>query len=200
MSHPASESDDEAVGKIDTPAKPTRNIPLLFEPLKAYRHWKISAEQLTAPYQSGIHSVWKDGENVSWCKLLGTPSTQHRKIRHPNTTTFYDCSCGYYSVWQDGHDYARDTNLISSEIFGVVELYGNVCIGVHGARATKARIVALHLPPGIWTPFNKGRTNALMENYPSVRFYRSRENLIKGEGVEYPTSLINSTYSGSNFG
>lgn len=166
--------------------------PLLFEPIKAYRHWDLSGGVLTAPHHNSF--AWRDGENIAHCSSCGKSAVECARYGR-----FRLCNCGFYCVWSDRDGYARPSNLSVGKIFGVIELYGNVTLGPQGARATKAKIVALHVPPGSWRPFQK--YPPVMDNYPSARFYRNRDNLIVAEGVEFPQELFKKTdNTGAAFG
>lgn len=162
------------------------NKPLVFEALKAYRHWDIKGGQLAAPHHGSF--IWKPGENIALCERTG-----HTAVECANSARYTNCGCGFYCVWDDTNQYAMHTNLMRSTVFGVIEIYGAVTIGGDGARAAKAKIVALHIPPNVWTPFNRGRLSVhpLMESYLGVRFYKERANLIAAEGVQRPDTLLN---------
>lgn len=151
----------------------------------AYRHWTVTtAGRLVSPMHS--KHTWNNGENIAYCE---------RTRRHPGTCAFKQCSCGWYAVWSQTHDYARYTRLSGNTIFGVIACYGRVALGVNGCRADKARIVALHLPiPARSTPSSLIHKR-IRENYPDVRLYRERNNLVLAEGVTVPRDLIGDEFS-----
>lgn len=150
--------------------------PLLFEPIKAYRHWQLTGGRLYAPIHDNFH--WEPGDNVAWCDHKQRPAKECLDI---------NCGCGFYSVWRQDHQYCRQT--AGGLVGGVVALYGKVVVGSSGARASNAKIVAIHLPEGEgWSPFR--RHNSLMRNYPEARFYRDWGNLARMEEVRRPDNLV----------
>lgn len=177
--------------KYATYTKSTPEPPLLFEPLKAYRHWRLNNGRLWTPLHG--HYEWRDGDNQALCE---TKQSKASECLQPG------CQCGFYSVWNRDADYAYADPIHTGKISGVIEIYGKVVIGSSGARASNARVVALWLPDGQpykWTPFTRGR-NRLMENYPDVRFYRNRDNLIKAEKVTRPNHLFESYTDPGGYG
>lgn len=175
-------------------------IPDSTEPFLAYRHFQMTAGGLQPPYHKGgsggVHTTtWHPGECLSYCSV-GMPS------RYSDVCTSPGCACGFYAVWSDDHQYAVSTNYHNQMVFGVIECYGKVKLGPHGCRASKARIVALHLPPvPRWTP-QFSINQAIMEAYDpeGTKFYRSRLNLINAMGVKTPTNLIENIERFSQFG
>lgn len=155
--------------------------PDLFEPILAYRHWdvKLFTGQLKAPMHNDF--TWTDGENVAWCERGNTSSVECKARQY--------CACGFYGVYDDGHQYAYRTNF-PHVLFGVIAAYGTVTIGTRGLRCSKAKIVALHLPYQGRFSFNRSLFNMVRQNYPSVRLYRNRVNLITQENVHLPKELM----------
>lgn len=158
--------------------KQLKEPPLLFEPLKGYRHWLLRGGHLQSPMNNQARVEWKPGEMVAWCKNSNKWATECLRV---------SCGCGFYSVWSANHDYARPTQSIS--IGGVIEIYGKVVVGEYGARASKCRVVALHLPDDArWSPFKHIHT--LRSQFPEARFYRNWNNLIRNEKVNRPDHLV----------
>lgn len=165
-------------------------VPDATEPVLAYRHWKLMRTDLVPPMHTGrgyqrLNSLWKPGESVAWCDV-SQASSDHCKVGYGY------CSCGFYGVWNDDHDYARQTNYNSEIVFGVIACYGRIRLGEQGLRAGRANIVALHLPPvNKYTP-NYTNLMTLMRAYgeKGTKFYKHRDNLVNGLQVHKPKDLI----------
>jgi len=115
----------------------------LFEPITAYREWKIILDSSNNFRLSGIYSqnyVWKNKTNIAKCDLWYS----HKA---PN----FDCNCGFWG-------YKRQIDLIVSiqstllastiisntlYISGVAEFTGTVIEHENGYRAEKAKIKKL---------------------------------------------------------
>lgn len=105
-----------------------------------------------------------------------------------------DCGHGFYAYTQDKHVGATSN---WSGLSGVVEGYGRMLLGSNGGfKASKARIVALHMPPveeflskpggpvvdveketkdrAYWTRMDK----AVRARYPEVLFYSTRAEML----------------------
>lgn len=192
MTEPIGEIGNERRYARSPYASKKEDPPLLFEPVKLYRHWKLQNGRIVTPIHG--HMEWQNGENKAWC--------DHKRCLAKDCPYFDQHSCGFYGVWGDEHQYAEKTSIYSGVIFGVVEFYGRVMLGTYGARGSHARIAALHLPAqdqGVWGVVKRSK-NGLFENYPNVRFYRSRDNLVRAEGVEFPKDLVQGISLGGTFG
>lgn len=112
-------------------------------------------------------SVWMPGENHAKCLIRTVSSyalmygtgdsvrTSERPDEHSMTT----CGHGFYAYYDGSNDYYSE-----GYVSGVVEGYGESVIGTRGFRASKARIVALHIPADVPTVTR----NLIARNYPDV--------------------------------
>lgn len=177
---------------------PDSDVPDYFEPVLAYRHWGLHKGRLSSPMGHdpvGGYGGWNPGECEAFCSVSNLPSTRCAFARS-------GCSCGFYAVYSPTHEYARETSYYGGVVFGVVAAYGRVRLGAHGLRASKAKVVALHLPPvSRWTgDFAAHMT--LMETYGAegTKFFKSRRNLIAAMNVEVPNDLMQKQGYSRNFG
>lgn len=102
-----------------------------------------------------------------------------------------DCNCGFYGFLDGSTDYASD-----SRASGIVEGFGMVTVGTRGFRASKARIIALYMPPE-GTPDEDGRvpswqlqpgaTEKVAANYPDIPLYTDLHRML----FDYPTAPPN---------
>ena len=83
-----------------------------------------------------------------------------------------DCTHGFYGYYESSNDYGE----ADLRVNGVIEGYGEVVIGTRGFRASKARIVALHIPK----KFKRNRR--VLENYATIPFFESFDQMVR----EYP--------------
>lgn len=142
-------------------------IPLAVGSVKGVRSFDVdNFGRLTGVY---YHSIWKPGENQAKCTRMHKPSKvlagkaegitagQNYVIQTgmssvsfgiTSNTKLYaldhgldKCGHGYYAYYDGSNDYRSD-----GRVSAVVEGYGETVIGTRGFRATKAKILALHIP------------------------------------------------------
>lgn len=115
----------------------------LFEPITAYREWKIILDSSNNFRLSGINSpnyIWKNKVNIAKCDL-----------RYSHKAPNFDCTCGFWG-------YKRQIDLISAiqstliadtiisnilYIGGIAEFTGMIIEHENGYRAEKAKIKKL---------------------------------------------------------
>ncbi len=88
------------------------------------------------------------------------------------------CDHGFWAYYTPQSDYASP-----DKVYGVVEGYGQCVIGTKGFRASKARIVALSLPPAT-DEMHGYRLSLVQRNYPDVPTYPSLARML----TEHPLS------------
>ena len=113
-------------------------------------------------------AVWRPGENQAECMerhyemaMFGVstaPAFSLRKSDKPEHS-IAECNHGFYGYYEGSNDYYE-----AGRIMGVIEAYGEAVIGTRGFRASKARIVALHIPDDVSAPLRK----LIARNYPDV--------------------------------
>jgi hypothetical protein len=124
---------------------------------------------------------WVDGENVATCQKHHNPWPMLYYINgkmqqfvapdppepapHPLTT----CRHGFYAYVAGSNDYHNH-----GEIFGVIQGYGEVMIGLRGFRCMKARIVALHVKSSVGLE----RAALIAAHYPRVPWFDSFEAMV----------------------
>lgn len=126
--------------------------------------------------------VWTPGENVAKCykreydsyAMTYSFSTSARTVAVTEPHEITTCGHGFYGYY-DGSDDYHEPGMIS----GVIEGYGETLIGTRGFRASKARIVALHIPDGTL----KVTANLIARNYPDIPRFDSFEAMVSA----YPT-------------
>lgn len=138
--------------------------------------------------------VWTPGENLAECRqdslsaglrslsitLYGhtggyvpfSTETQQRSTRDPHSLV--GCKHGFYGYYDGSNDYYRP-----DRVSGVIEGYGEVVVGTRGFRATKARIIALHIPADV--PY--GMRQRVQRNYRDIPCFDTFEAMV----AEHPT-------------
>lgn len=119
-------------------------------------------------------TVWMPGENVAKCMVQGGVdfiTLQRSELREANLPehSIADCAHGFYGYYEGSNDYYE-----TGRVMGVVEGYGETIIGSRGFRASKARIVALHIPAEI--PY--GRRRLIARNYPGIPTFESFDAMV----------------------
>lgn len=109
-----------------------------------------------------VHDLppWTPDVNDARCDLLGSfwfkrIATGYVQIDLPgefspsNGDHIAGCFCGFYGYYANQRNTYADSMWMIGEcpVSGVVEAYGKTVLGTKGFRASKARIVALCLPP-----------------------------------------------------
>ena len=133
-------------------------------------------------------AVWTPGENVAKCLLrtdqfavhlmfgptgaVTSPSSRTVDAQRP-PHSLAECAHGFYGYYEGSNDYYEP-----GRVMAVVEAYGETVIGTRGFRASKARIVALHVPADLRT----GAARLLARNYPEVPFFDSFDAMV----AEFP--------------
>lgn len=129
-----------------------------------------------------FRAVWLPGENEAKCMerddadyyrqvLLGgspTRGPQVRESRRP-AHSIVECAHGFYGYYEGSNDFYEP-----GRVMGVVEAYGETIIGTRGFRASKARIVALHIPDEV----SVGKRRLITRNYQGVPVFDSFEAMI----------------------
>lgn len=102
-----------------------------------------------------------------------------------------DCNCGFYGFFNGSLDYADD-----HRASGIVEGFGMVNVGTRGFRASKARVIALYMPPeaspdaegkvSSWK-LHPGSTEKVAANYPDVPMYSDLNRML----FDFPTDPPN---------
>jgi len=133
-------------------------------------------------------TVWMPGENVARCMqrpdpmayLMGREPGPLREAQRP-AHSLAECPHGFYGYYEGSNDYYE-----SGRVMGVVEAYGETVIGTRGFRASKARIVALHVPSDV----SVGTRRLLARNYPELPVFDSFAAMVAefppddgGEGI-----------------
>lgn len=124
--------------------------------------------------------VWTPGENQAKCMhrdefgslMYGSSRVELREARRaPHSIA--DCAHGFYGYYEGSNDYYAE-----GRVMAVVEGYGDTVIGTRGFRASKARIVALHIPGGM----NVGRRRLIARNYAGIPIFDSFDAMV----AEFP--------------
>jgi hypothetical protein len=126
------------------------------------------------------NSVWLPGENTAECLarnefalvMYGDGEYDARPSKKP-PHAMTECGHGFYGYYEGSNDYYR-----SDRVMGVVEAYGETIIGTRGFRASKARIVALHIPAEIST----GTRRLITRNYSPIPTFDSFDAMV----AEFP--------------
>lgn len=124
-------------------------------------------------------AIWTPGENVAKCMVRDDYAMFYSESdRAPREATrpehsIVDCAHGFYGYYEGSNDYYEH-----GRVMGVVEAYGETIIGSRGFRASKARIVALHIPSEI----SVGRRRLIARNYPGVAVFDSFDAMV----AEFP--------------
>ncbi|WP_091232530.1 hypothetical protein [Microbacterium sp. 3J1] len=125
-------------------------------------------------------SVWTPGENVAKCMERGNPFMLYDLDDRPQVResarsahSIAECAHGFYGYYEGSNDYYE-----SGRVMGVIEAYGETIIGSRGFRASKARIVALHIPSEI----SFGRRRLITRNYPGLAIFDSFDAMV----AEFP--------------
>lgn len=126
-------------------------------------------------------AVWLPGENQAKCMdrsydfaYSSTLRPEWRVMesgRPPHSMTV--CGHGLYGYYEGSNDYYSP-----GRVMGVVEAYGETIIGTRGFRASKARIVALHIPEEV----SSAQRGLIVRNYPDVAVFDSFEAMV----AEFP--------------
>lgn len=128
--------------------------------------------------------VWKPGENVAQClereynvdlTTLGVRVGGGFTVK-PSRAPSHSmdrCAHGFYGYYEGSNDYYEP-----GRVMGVIEAYGEAVIGSRGFRASKARIVALHIPDKVPAPARA----LIRRNYKDVAFFDSFESMV----AEFP--------------
>lgn len=126
-------------------------------------------------------TVWRPGENLAACMEKPDPlaymyaTDRARELRESSKPahSLAECGHGFYGYYEGSNDYYEP-----GRVMGVVEAYGETVIGTRGFRASKARIVALHLPPEMSKP-----ARALVaRNYAGIPTFDSFDAMV----AEFP--------------
>lgn len=127
--------------------------------------------------------VWKPGENEARCMArdvdmyMGSMgATRFTDVVRPADRpehSIADCEHGFYGYYDGSNDYYEP-----GRIMAVVEGYGDTIIGTRGFRASKARIVALHLPDGLGVRERR----LVARNYPAIPTFESFDAMV----AEFP--------------
>ncbi len=133
-------------------------------------------------------AVWRPGENVAKCLLRTdqfavhlmfgpngniTPSSSRTVDAQRPEHSIAECAHGFYGYYEGSNDYYEP-----GRVMAVVEAYGETIIGTRGFRASKARIVALHIPSDIGV----GVRRLVARNYPEVPLFDSFDAMV----AEFP--------------
>lgn len=127
-------------------------------------------------------AVWLPGENQAKCMDrsqvdLAYSSSMRPQVRlvessrPPHSMTV--CGHGLYGYYEGSNDYYSP-----GRVMGVVEAYGETIIGTRGFRASKARIVARHIPEEV----SSAQRGLIVRNYPDVAVFDSFEAMV----AEFP--------------
>lgn len=133
-------------------------------------------------------TVWLPGENLARCLEHRDPlaylySSGNRRVREAQRPahSLAECGHGFYGYYEGSNDYYEP-----GRVMGVVEAYGETVIGTRGFRASKARIVALHMP----SELSIGTHRLVARNYPDVPVFDSFDAMVAefppddgGEGI-----------------
>lgn len=119
-------------------------------------------------------TVWTPGENRAQCLargglaayMFGGGTPQPAEIGEHSMTV---CGHGFYGYFEGSNDYYE-----VGRVMGVVEAYGEAVIGSRGFRASKARIVALHIPAEV----RPGARALIVRNYAGVPVFDSFEAMV----------------------
>lgn len=122
-------------------------------------------------------AVWLPGENEAKCLERPDPLayyatvSQGRRARPSERPphSIVDCAHGFYGYYEGSNDYYAP-----DRVMGVVEAYGETVIGSRGFRASKARIVALHIPAEVAV----GTRRLIVRNYPEVATFDSFDAMV----------------------
>ncbi len=125
-------------------------------------------------------TVWTPGENVAKCMVRDEFAVLYSDSDRPSLReakrpahSIAECAHGFYGYYEGSNDYYE-----RGRVMGVVEAYGETIIGSRGFRASKARIVALHIPSEI----SVGRRRLIARNYPELAIFDSFDAMV----AEFP--------------
>ncbi|KTR95374.1 hypothetical protein NS220_06125 [Microbacterium testaceum] len=125
-------------------------------------------------------TVWRPGENIARCMQRPDPMAyltgrEPGKLREASRAphSLADCPHGFYGYYEGSNDYYEP-----GRVMAVVEAYGETVIGTRGFRASKARIVAMHIPSDI----SVGTRRLVTRNYPDVPLFDSFSAMV----AEFP--------------
>ncbi|AKU15781.1 hypothetical protein [Luteipulveratus mongoliensis] len=92
-----------------------------------------------------------------------------------HTVAALDCKCGFYAYFDGSADYYETARDEGVALAAVIEGYGVCTTGSRGFRASKARIVALIVPPAYIEDDLRTsiRVRKVLRNYPDVPVYAS---------------------------
>lgn len=136
------------------------------------------------PYaDTDVDFTKKDAWNafVRACDGMKTPNGIDRAIAEYKTLeaeikaqdSIVNCSHGFYGYYEGSNDYRSETR-----INGVIKAYGEVVIGTRGFRASKAEVIALHIPKTI----NESVAALIRRNYPDVVIFKKFKDMV----AEFP--------------
>jgi hypothetical protein len=122
--------------------------------------------------------VWRPGENVAKCyrsedhyhSLLGGTIIRTSGIERTDEHAMTECDHGFYAYYEGSNDFYEE-----GRIMGVIEGYGETLIGTRGFRASKARIVALHIPEDV----EVAKRRLISRNYPDIPQFGSFEAMVE---------------------
>lgn len=120
--------------------------------------------------------VWTPGENQAKCMfrdefgamLYGRGRPELREARR-EPHSIADCAHGFYGYYEGSNDFYE-----AGRVMAVVEGYGETIVGTRGFRASKARIVALHIPSDV----KLGRRQLIARNYPGIPIFESFDAMV----------------------
>ena len=173
--------------------------------LQVYRSWRLFDDKVL--YSVSFPTTWRSGENIARCNftqfLCSCFACARAATPEKTPETMYShsaphevCHCGFYGTYEPGYyidqleNWARLAGAtiqypkmlfatgIQFGAIGVVELYGRVILGTKGARAEKARIVAL-------AGFD-------VDGYDDIPRFPSKEELLAAYPPQSVDSLIGS--------
>lgn len=129
-------------------------------------------------------SIWVPGENEAKCLRLerdgmidsysyivsgGTAGRTRVRESDLPAHSLTGCAHGFYGYYEGSNDFYEP-----GRVMGVVEAYGETIVGTRGFRASKARIVALHIPEDVAV----GKRHLIVRNYPGVPIFDSFDAMI----------------------
>lgn len=153
-------------------------------PVVGARTFKVDEDGwLTGPIYR--NQRWADGENVATCQKHYNPFPMYYYGYTPTGTRFTvvppplppepaphpltDCRHGFYAYVAGSNDYHSH-----GEIFGVIQGYGEVMIGLRGFRCMKAKILGLHVKSSVGLE----RAALIAAHYPRTPWFDSFEALV----------------------
>lgn len=122
--------------------------------------------------------VWRPGENVAKCYRFTRDPAYPLSVYYVPPKILIEqspdhpmagCGHGFYGYYEGSNDYYED-----GRICGVIEGYGETLIGTRGFRASKARIVALHIPLAVQSSLAR----LVERNYPDIPRFDSFDLMI----------------------